>query len=260
MRGSAIIALQRHLVETGCVSENVLIDSDSYPFIEDEVRKAVADAVNDFAGLGVILAQPDDAKPFLRSAYELAASPDDRLVYAHILGMLGDTMGITTLMEAIDARDWDEGWNFTGMGQFGGSISPVDSLIIAAGTTGDRRALEPGLRKRDALNADSAFSHHRAVAVALESLKAPEAALPLARLLRMPGMMGHAATDIKDAQSEVLFADPNLSRNLSLRELILARALFRCGDYEGLGKRILRTYAQDLRGHYARHANAVLNE
>jgi tRNA G37 N-methylase TrmD len=76
----------------------------------------------------------------------------------------------------------------------------------------------------------------------------------------MPGMMGHAATDIKDAQSEVLFADPNLSRNLSLRELILARALFRCGDYEGLGKRILRTYAQDLRGHYARHANAVLNE
>ncbi len=260
LRAIDIKALQRHLVETGCVPENVLTDTDSYPFSEDEVRKAVADAVNDFAGLGVILAQPDDAKPFLRSAYELAASPDDRLVYAHILGMLGDTMGITTLMEAIDARDWDEGWNFTGMGQFGGSISPVDSLIIAAGTTGDRRALEPVLRKLDALNADSAFSHHRAVAVALESLKAPEAALPLARLLRMPGMMGHAATDIKDAQSEVLFADPNLSRNLSLRELILARALFRCGDYEGLGKRILRTYAQDLRGHYARHANAVLNE
>ncbi len=58
----------------------------------------------------------------------------------------------------------------------------------------------------------------------------------------------------------MLIADPNLSRTLSLRELILARALFRCGDHEGLGERILRTYTQDLRGHYARHAHAVLNE
>jgi len=38
---------------------------------------------------------------------------------------------------------------------------------------------------------------------------------------------------------------------------------FRCarlGDHEGLGKRILTEYAQDIRGHYARHAQAVLKE
>ncbi|MFO7976871.1 MAG: FAD-dependent oxidoreductase [Candidatus Hydrogenedentota bacterium] len=253
-------ALQRHLVEKGCVPENVLTDTDSYPYSEAQVRQAAASVVNDFEGLGVILAQPEEAKPFLRSAYELAANADDRLTYAHILGMLGDNMGITTLLEAIDNRDWDEGWNFTGMGQFGGSVSPVDSLVIAAGNTGDERAVEPILRKLKALGPDSAFSHHRAVAIALESLKAPEAAEALTELLRTPGMMGHAATYIEDAKSQTQFPDPNLSRNLSLRELILARALYRCGDHEGLGERILLEYAEDLRGHHARHAMAVLKE
>ena len=41
---------------------------------------------------------------------------------------------------------------------------------------------------------------------------------------------------------------------------MLARALYRCGDQEGLGEKILRQYAQDLRGHLARHAQAVLAE
>jgi len=45
-----------------------------------------------------------------------------------------------------------------------------------------------------------------------------------------------------------------------LRELYLARALYRCGDYEGLGKKILKEYARDLRGHYARHAQTILKE
>jgi hypothetical protein len=40
--------------------------------------------------------------------------------------------------------------------------------------------------------------------------------------------------------------------------LLLARALYRCGDYQGVGRKILETYAQDLRGHLARHAQAVL--
>ena len=49
-------------------------------------------------------------------------------------------------------------------------------------------------------------------------------------------------------------------REGSLRELILARALYRCGDNQGLGKQILTEYSKDLRGHYARHALAVLKE
>jgi hypothetical protein len=43
-----------------------------------------------------------------------------------------------------------------------------------------------------------------------------------------------------------------------LKELFLGRALFKCGDYNGLGKQILQNYSNDLRGHYARHASGVL--
>jgi hypothetical protein len=39
---------------------------------------------------------------------------------------------------------------------------------------------------------------------------------------------------------------------------MLARALYRCGDHERLGETTLRRYAEDLRGHLARHAQAVL--
>jgi hypothetical protein len=45
-----------------------------------------------------------------------------------------------------------------------------------------------------------------------------------------------------------------------LKELYVARALYRCGDSGGVGEKILRQYAQDLHGHYARHAQAVLNK
>ena len=50
------------------------------------------------------------------------------------------------------------------------------------------------------------------------------------------------------------------SRRDSLRELVLARALYRCGDYQGLGEKILRQYIDDLRGHLSRHAQAVLQK
>jgi hypothetical protein len=80
-------------------------------------------------------------------------------------------------------------------------------------------------------------------------------------LLSKPGIQGHAHTDIDRARNEVP-SNPTdtVTRNNSLRELVLARALYRCGDYHGLGEKILKEYAKDLRAHYARHASAVLNE
>jgi hypothetical protein len=50
------------------------------------------------------------------------------------------------------------------------------------------------------------------------------------------------------------------TRRESLRELLLARALYRLGDHQGIGEAILRAYTTDLRGHLARHAQAVLDE
>jgi hypothetical protein len=261
VRNIDIKALQKHLVEKGNLPERVLADEDSFPLPRKKIAVAVEHVVNDFEGLEIILAHRQQALPMLIKAYENAQAKKSKLVYAHILGMLGETTGAGTLVEEVRSRDWDKGWNYTGMGQFGMSMSELDSLIVALGRTHDRRALQPILEKVEQLNVESEFSHCRAVAIALESLGEPTAAKSLATLLSKPGIQGHAYTNINRARNEIP-SNPTdtVTRNNSLRELVLARALYRCGDYHGLGEKILKEYAKDLRAHYARHASAVLNE
>jgi hypothetical protein len=256
-----IKALQKHLVEKGNLPERVLTDKDSFPLPKEKIAQAVKSVVNEFEGLEVVLAQLQDALPLLRKAYEVADSEKAKLTYAHILGMLGEPAGANTLAEAVKSRAWDKGWNYTGMGQYGASISPLDSLIIALGRTRDKGGLKPILEKVEQLDANSEFSHYRAVSIAVETLGHPNAAEPLARLLKKPGITGHAFTDIDAARRRTPPGSEDTStRNRSLRELVLARALYRCGDYKDIGKKILKEYANDLRGHYARHARTVLKE
>ena len=199
--------------------------------------------------------------PLLRKAYDNAEDEKVKLKYAHVLGMLGHSCGSGTLIEAVKSRAWDKGWNFTGMGQFGPSISELDSLIIALGRTRSEQALVPVLEKVKQLDDGSEFSHCRAVAIALETLGDTAAAEPLAEFLEKPGIRGHAFIDIDTARHRTPPGpEDTLTRNNSLRELILARALYRCGDYGGLGEKILKQYTRDLRGHYARHAQGVLKK
>jgi len=259
VRDIDIKALQKHLIEKGNLPDRVLTDKDSFPLPKEEVAKAVARLVNNFDGLEVVLAQLQDALPLLQDAYESAGTEKAKLTYAHILGMLGDATGAETLMDAVESTEWDKGWNFTGMGQYGASLSPLDSLIVALGRTRDKRGLTAILDKVEQLDENSEFSHCRAVAMALEALGNAAGARPLAGLLKKPGIMGHAFTEIEETRLRTPDSPTDTkTRNHSLRELILARALYRCGDYKGLGEKILKQYARDLRGHYARHAQAVL--
>ena len=89
--------------------------------------------------------------------------------------------------------------------------------------------------------------------MALEAERDPAAAESLAGLLMKEGMMGHAITEIGESDRQEERSEP-------LREIILARALYRCGDHQGLGEKILRQYEHDLRGLFAKHAHAVLEE
>jgi len=261
VRDVDIKALQRHLIKKGSLPERVLTDKDSFGVAEGDLVQAVKRVSNDFEGLDIVLAQPERALPLLREAYKSADSPKAKLAYAHILGMLGEAIGADTLADAVASRQWDKGWNYTGMGQYGASLSDVDSLIIALGRTRDKRALGVIVEKVKDLDAGSEFSHCRAVAMGLESLGDPGGAKALLELLKKPGMTGHAFTDIKEAMRRTpANSSDTKTRNYSLRELVLARALYRCGDYEGLGEEILEDYARDLRAHYRRHAQAVLNE
>ena len=65
---------------------------------------------------------------------------------------------------------------------------------------------------------------------------------------------------LKAAYGKATDADKKLRYAHVLPELVLARALYRCGDHKGLAKSILTEYAKDLRGHYATHAKAILAE
>jgi flavin-dependent dehydrogenase len=260
LRDIDIRELQRQLVQKGNLPEEVLTHKDSFPLPKEQIEEAVRCVVNDFQGLEKIFAEPEQALPLLRAAYQAAGSEKDKLTYAHILGIFGDPTGADSLAQAVTTREWDEGWKYTGMGQYGPSISVLDSQIIALGRTRRDVALQPILAKVRQLGPEHVLSHHRAVAEALETLGDPAAAKPLAELLQKPGMTGHAFTDVQTAMRDIPPSPTdNTTRERSLRELMLARALYRCGDDQGLGRKILEQYAQDLRGHYARHALAILD-
>jgi hypothetical protein len=250
VRNIDVRGLQRHLVDQKNLPETVLTQKDSYPLAADKVAAAVGNATTGGqAAMAAILAAPDTSLPLLRRAYATAETDAGRLAYAHVLGMMGDATGAETLRTAVSTTAWDGGWNFRGMGQYGASLSSLDSLIVALGRTRDPDAVPVLIEKARSLSVTNAFSHYRALAMALETLGDPAAAQPLATLLSRPGMTGY------------VLAAPSVpeNRNASLRELILARALYRCGDHDGLGKRILQQYEGDLRGVFSRHAHAVLD-
>jgi len=196
----------------------------------------------------------------VRDALHKAQNEDYKLIYGRILGILGVEDGWKELIKAIDGfEDWDEGWNFTGMGQFGRSISYLDSLIIALGRTRKKEALPTLFRLMEKLTPESHFSHFRATALSLESINDQSATEPLYQLLTLPGVRGHSMPDIQTAKSlEPKFKNDVETRNNSLRELILARALYKCGDYNEEAFQILTEYSKDLRGHYYRHASGIL--
>ena len=254
-------ALQEHLVDVGNLPSSVLEDKDSYPLPDEKIAAAIAGIKQGHKGAAVILSHADKALPLLEKAYAAATDPKDKLAYARVLGTMGSATGLEVLTAEIrTVAAWDKGWNYRGMGQFGTALSPLDNLIVAAGRTRDVEAIPAILEKVELLGAADDFSHHRAVGLALELIGDRSAARPLADLLAKPGMAGHVHSTIEEAITRGVPGGTNAeqTRRESLRELVLARALYRCGDYQGLGKKTLQAYTNDLRGHLARHARAVL--
>ena len=253
-------ALQQHLIEIGNLTTSVLTDEDSYPLPDDVILQAVENLKKGEPGASVIVTHAEKALPLLEAAHEKAEG-QDKVTYAKALCTLGRASGLETLMaEVCKAKEWDPGWNYRGMGQFGAALSHLDVLIAAMGRARDSRAVPTIIEKLELLDADCDFSHHRAVGIGLELIGDPSAAEPLAELLSKPGMAGNVHHTIDDARERGVPGGTNSeqTRRESLRELLLARALYRCGDHDGLGEKLLRAYTQDLRGHLARHAKAVL--
>lgn len=257
-----IKSLQKELVELNSLPEHVLTDEDNFPPPYEKIQEAAQTVNDDLKGLEMVLWDKESGITALTDQFHVTQNEADKLVYARILGMLGESAGWQELIKAIDSyEDWDEGWNFRGMGQFGRSISYLDSLIIAAGRTKREEVLPTIFRLMEKLTPESHFSHFRAVAIALETIADQDSAEPLFKVLNLPGVRGHSMPDIETAK-ELTPPDKNdvSTRNKSLRELILGRALYKCGDFNGVGNQILEEYSKDLRGHYYRHAKGVLEQ
>jgi len=265
-------ALQQHLIELGCLPERVLSDTDSFPVDEALLDRAIAEQWDDYAGLALIFSDMQRSKPKLHAALADAGDDAARTRYALILALMDDAAGSAVLRDAAAKAAWDEGWNYRGMGQFGMTLSPTDALLVGLGRVAGADAWPvlldkaASLRQR-AIDADELpeFSHCRALAMAFEALAArhpdDEAADALARLLELPGASGHAHTDLPRVLGALTGdRNENTVRNNALRELYLARAILRCGDTaDRVGYHTLRQYADDLRGHFARHARANLD-
>lgn len=256
--------LQKRLVARDILPRELAGARDNFPLPDKDFDKAVESLPNGYAGLAVLLSDPVRAVPRLREAY----GRDPRLEYAHLLAMLGDGTGAQALVDRLEeSTEWDKGWNYKGMDQFGRSVSWIDSYLIALGRTRADGAFAAIARKASALRGDHAYSHFRAVARSLESLGDKRGAAILKALLALPGVRGHAM-----APGSVLEPVPgygrysrhnmglgDVERSNCLRELCLARALLNLGDTpDGLGKAILGEYAADPRKAYANHAKRVL--
>jgi hypothetical protein len=259
VRDIDIRALQRHLVALGILAPDVPTHVDSFPLSADSVRAAADGALATLMPAAILLAHPTQSRPLLLAILQEDADVTRRLDAAVILGLMGCPEAATVLSEAVQARVWDEGWNYRGMGQFGQSMSRLDAMLLALARTGDPQAIPVLAEKIRQLDGDAQFSHCRVAGLATALLRDVSLAIALANLLRLPGMQGHAQLELSSV-IRTANGDPTetTARNLALREIYLARGLYLAGDVDGLGRAILERYTGDLRGHLARHARAVL--
>jgi hypothetical protein len=255
-------ALQRRLVAAGLLPQTVLLHRDSAPAPRAVLNSAARGPLAIHAELAALLTDPEAARLLLRQRFASEADADVRGRCARLLAVIGDHTGAEWLMRLLrEAPGWDEGWNYRGMGQFGRSVSPLDEIVLLLALARVGEAKGAVLEKIGQLGPDPALSHVRAVAVYCETFPDAEFAAALERLLEAPAVSHHAWVSFEDELADIpASATDNTTRNRSLRELYLLRALWRCGDPRGVAAPRLARYAADLRGHFARHARRLLDE
>ncbi len=257
--------VQEHLVAVGNLPERVLTDTDNYGHNISNIPQAIRTLCDEYKGSAVLLWYPEDSIPALKESYGKSSDPSERLACAMVLACMRDPTGADVILETVRNFDaWDSGWNFRGMGQFGWASSPLDRYIMMLGRTGDTRAVPVICALLKKLKAEDDFSHHRACCLALEWIGDKSAAKAIAEHLQKPGMTGYSHHNLETArkwdQADPKGSSAEKSRRDSLIEIGFARTLYRLGDKDGLGEKILRDYATDIRGVFSRHANLVLEK
>lgn len=273
LREINIKELQQYLVDKGNLPEEVLKQKDSFSISKDTIKQAIIDYGNATnpkeAGrpLAIILTHKKTSLPLVKKQFKNSTGLN-KVQYALVLGMCEKTEGVQTLLNELqNFTKWDEKIYQGSMADFAHLPTPVDAIILALGNSGEKKVVPHLLNLVEKLDSCITLSHHRSLALALEKLADQRAAKSIAELLQKPGMQGHAMLNLEDALTQ-LDNDgkgPNPVKNSSydkrtkaLREIVLARALYKCGDYNNIGKNILENYQKDMRGLFVRHANQIL--
>jgi flavin-dependent dehydrogenase len=267
--------LQKRLVELGALPAGALNWRETpkaghHDVLEALETFAALDNETDLACLQcwatIFDAQKELAIREVLIALHAARNPDKAVWMAIFLAEHGALDACETLLEYLEAHpEWDEGWIFRGMHNHGSGYSRDDSVILALGTAKETRALPALLERLGVLTAASPFSHFHSLSVALERIGAPEAAEALAaKLLEIQDdqrlAVSFAELEGKVLEDEGRRRDPNdnITREHSLRTLLLARSLYRCGDWDGTGLQVLQQFADGLEGVYAKYARDTL--
>jgi hypothetical protein len=253
--------VQKYLVGMGNLPDRILREKPFKGYGSKDFAEAARSVRDNYKGLEILLTDPVRCISAAGKEALAAISPNDRLMYASVLCILGDKTYASVLADEIKRNEkWDAGWNYTGLGQFGPCMSRLDALIIALGRSRDNNYLPVVLEKARLLHRENTFSHFRAISIATEEMKSRDAVPVLYDMLVAPAMRYYHIKSYRDARGKTVPDTGDTSvRNAALKEIHLARALYACGDRDRLGETILENYAQGLHGHYARYATAALN-
>jgi hypothetical protein len=264
-RQISVPVLKQHLADKGILEAKVLAYTDNFPLTDSVFNSAVATVplYGGYGGVWVLMTDTNRAVAKLRTALQSATEPLARARYGTVLAMFGDASGAADIHALLAAASaWDTGgWNFTSMPAFGRKLSHFDTYIIALGRLRYGPALPDILRLAALLDKEAAYSHFRAVALACEAYGDASAIPVLSAVMAKTELRGYALVygTPFPVYSSYSGAAGDTERTRCLREICMARALFRLGDDAGKnGEAMLTAYANDPRSAYATHATLVL--
>ena len=234
-----MLELKRMLCSIGNLPESVLYEQDGYD---------PEQADPEFAEFAAAFRDPAESMPRLCEKLKATGDPD----IAALMAFLKNDSGRKILADAVSAAQWDEGWEYKGMGQFGPAASHLDAWIIALSKIAGAEDGRAVLKLLKELEPAAAFSHFRAVCLLLQSAPCKEAVSDLERLLSAPELTGSVECSFKEI-IEKNSQDPcdNFQRTCQLKELYLLKALALCDPESALARERLEKYASSPSWLYA---------